>query len=63
MIKYRRCKIEYIICDDCGAKFKPGNRPDGIPNGMSFIDGQGKHVDVCAKCIINYGRQAKQEDK
>ena len=47
MIKYN-----VIYCDDCGSKIEPGNRPDGVPNGVRFQYKDGTSVDVCAACII-----------
>lgn len=39
-------------CVVCGKEFFPGNRPDGIPNGVGFISPTGKMVDICAECVI-----------
>lgn len=43
-----------LICDKCGREFKPGNRPDGLPNGIAFntVDGE---VVICTECIIKKG--------
>lgn len=42
-------------CDICGVNFTEGNRPDGIPNGISMVQKGGKRITVCADCIIRMG--------
>lgn len=52
-----------LKCDLCGIKFKPGNRPDGIPNGVSFVLNTGKTVTYCADCIMKIGQGKAEEIK
>lgn len=44
-----------IICDSCGKKFKPGNNPEGLPNGIGFEMQDGKIINYCRNCIIEFG--------
>lgn len=48
--------MEVHTCDRCGAKFVPGNRPDGIPNGAGFMLRDGRIVTYCAECIMKIGQ-------
>lgn len=48
-----------MICDTCGRPIIPGNRPDGIPGGVSFILQDGTQVNYCADCVIRYGVEAQ----
>ena len=47
-------------CDKCGREFEPGNRPDGIPNGVGFVIKDGRVITVCAECIIKNGRKVNE---
>ena len=51
--------MEVHTCDKCGAKFVPGNRPDGLPNGVAFVLKNGKVVTYCADCIMKFGQEAE----
>ena len=51
---------ELIKCDKT---FTPGNRPDGIPNGVGFQLQDGTIVHYCADCIIEEGRKKKNENR
>lgn len=44
-----------MICDKCKKFFLPGNRPDGIPNGLGFVLQNGKKITVCADCVMKLG--------
>ena len=39
-------------CDRCGKEFKPGNRPNGVPNGVQMKFQNGKTYTLCADCMI-----------
>ena len=41
-------------CDKCGKSFKPGNQPNGIPNGIAFQMDDGAMVTVCAECVASF---------
>ena len=56
---YRRCKLCYVVCDECGGKFKPGCHRDGLPNGASFELTDGRKIDICYYCLVNYGEEKK----
>ena len=43
-------------CDNCGKVFMPGNRPDGMPNGIGLVQKDGSIVDICADCICELGK-------
>ena len=45
-----------IKCEVCGKEFDPGNRVDGMPNGITFVATDGKPLTMCADCIIEMGR-------
>jgi len=49
------------ICDKCGKTFEAGNRPDGFPNSMGFIQKDKKKITVCADCIIEIGKADEQQ--
>lgn len=42
-------------CDGCGRIFFSGNRPDGTPNGVTFLTKNGAEITVCADCITKFG--------
>jgi len=44
-----------IKCDICGKEFTPGNRPDGIPNGVGIVQKDGTIVNICADCVYKIG--------
>lgn len=50
-------------CEICGKEFEPGNRPDGLPNGVGFELVDGTIYNVCADCIIKHGREVKEGGK
>lgn len=41
-----------IECNVCKRKFSPGNRPDGLPNGLGFQLEDGSVFNMCADCLI-----------
>ena len=43
--------MKKIKCDYCGSEFKPGNRPDGYPNGVGFQLHDGSLINMCYHCI------------
>lgn len=49
--------MEVHVCDGCGATFVPGNRPAGVPNGVSFVLKDGTIVTYCADCIVKFGEE------
>ena len=50
-------------CDRCGKVFTPGNRPDGVPNGVGFMLRNGKQITVCADCVEAVGKGDKAAKK
>jgi hypothetical protein len=50
-------KMMKAKCDECGAEFSPGNREDGLPNGVSFHQKDGSMYTICADCLIKKGRE------
>lgn len=42
-------------CESCGREFEPGNRPDGLPNGVGFQLTDGAIINVCTECIMLVG--------
>lgn len=48
-----------IRCCDCGRYFEPGNREDGIPNGIGFVLEDGTVMNVCSDCILDVGREGR----
>jgi len=60
--RYHPMKQPYILCDRCGAMFHPGNRPDGIPNGVTLILDDGHPLTLCADCIIKQGAKRKEKE-
>lgn len=47
--------MDKIICSKCGKEIVPGNRPDGLPNGIGF-ETYGKVEMICTDCIIEIGK-------
>jgi hypothetical protein len=43
-----------IKCNLCGKTFTPGNKPDGMPNGVGLVK-NGRTVNVCYECITGIG--------
>lgn len=52
-----------IKCDGCEAVFKPGNRPDGHPNGVGMQTRDGKLINLCYNCVCKVGRNPKYLDE
>lgn len=50
-------------CDICGKTFETGNRPDGLPNGMTFVLKDGAELTMCADCIIEMGKVREAESE
>lgn len=48
-----------IYCEECGKEIKPGNRSDGLPNGLGFITKAGGLINICADCVIEKGKEHK----
>jgi len=51
-----------ILCDRCAKIFSPGNRPDGIPNGVTFVQDNGKPITLCADCLIKQGAMVRKHN-
>lgn len=47
--------MDKIICSICKKEIFPGNRPDGLPNGVGF-ETYGKVEMICTDCIIEIGK-------
>ena len=47
-------------CDKYGKLFAPGNRPDGCPNGVGFLQEDGSIYNVCADCLIDFGKEIEE---
>ena len=45
-----------MTCEYCGKEYEAGNRPEGFPNGMTFIGKDGHKMTICADCLIRIGR-------
>lgn len=52
-----------IICNNCGKEIIPGNRPDGLPNGVGFQLSDGNVMNVCTDCLIEMGANTEDEDE
>ena len=50
-----------MICDICKKFFLPGNRPNGIPNGVKMIQKNGKSITICSECVISIGKMDEKE--
>ncbi len=50
-----------VKCDCCGKYFKIGNRKNGIPNGVSFIQENGHAITMCADCIIKVSEMSDED--
>ena len=46
--------LKKIKCDLCGKTFLPGNKPDGMPNGVGLVKNR-RTVNVCYECICGIG--------
>lgn len=49
-----------MTCDNCGKHFDVGDRPGGIPNGVSMVTDTGKFT-LCADCIMDLGEMDDAE--
>ena len=52
-----------MICDNCKHFFTAGNRPDGVPNGVAFVQKNRKKITMCADCIIKLGKMDEDQKK
>lgn len=52
-----RIKEKDMKCNKCGKEFKPGDRPDGLQNGISFLMPDGRPVALCCECLIELGKE------
>ena len=50
-----------MVCDKCKKSFDVGNRPDGIPNGVTLMLRNGKSLTMCADCVMILGRGTKKQ--
>ena len=50
-------RMTEIRCMRCGKTITPGNRPDGIPNGVGFEIEHGVVINICAECMIEEGKK------
>lgn len=48
-----------MICSVCGKKFKPGNKPNGLPNGVGVTLDDGRTANFCYYCIMKMGFDPK----
>lgn len=51
-----------LRCSLCGKEFTPGNRLDGIPNGVGFQREDGSVLVVCAECLIEMGKERESHE-
>lgn len=54
---------EIIKCNECGEEFTPGNRPDGLPNGIGIQMQDGRIYNICSECIIKLTPERIEEIK
>ncbi len=52
-------KMKKFKCYDCGKYIYPGNRPDGLPNGVGFRLVDGSIINVCTDCIMKRGEDVE----
>lgn len=51
-----------VMCSICGKTFVNGNtNTNGIPNGVGFYCKDGTLFNMCAQCIIDFGRMTDAE--
>ena len=50
-----------MICKNCKRFFMSGNRADGLPNGLGFVQKDGKKLDICANCLISLGQMDEKQ--
>lgn len=50
-------------CNECGKEFYPGNRIDGLPNGVGFQLEDGTIYNVCCECVMKIGRKKMKGGK
>lgn len=43
-----------MVCIRCKKEVEPGNRPDGLPNGIGLIIND-RTVVLCTDCVIETG--------
>lgn len=48
-------------CDRCGKEFRPGNRTNGLPNGLEFLMADGRSVIVCTGCLLEFAKKGIKE--
>lgn len=56
-------QVPVAFCDKCGNPIHHGNRPDGRPNGVTFIDCNGipgNNITVCADCLFELGKRRRE---
>jgi len=49
-----------VMCSVCGKTFLPGNTK-GLPNGIGYMLQDGTLFNMCAECIIDFGRMTEEE--
>ena len=52
-----------VKCDWCGKRIVWGSRPDGLPNGVTFVCKDGSTVTMCADCLIEEGRKCEAREE
>lgn len=55
--------MDNIKCDVCGKSFVPGNRIDGLPNGVSFVMQDGTMITYCVDCLIKDGKKRTNKEQ
>lgn len=52
-----------FTCDGCGNQFRPGNTPEGLPNGVGLVSKSGRTVHLCTTCVMLYPHSSTLRDK
>lgn len=60
-MKIQAVKGYVAICNECRKVIRSGKRPDGLPNGVSFISKERLATSVCTDCIMKMGEEIKKE--
>lgn len=52
-------QMKKFKCYDCGKYIYPGNRPDGLPNGVGFRLVDGSIINICSDCIMKKEKEVE----
>jgi hypothetical protein len=63
LLQPRKMEDVTLKCDECGKEFKPGNRPDGAPNGIGLKLQNGTVYTICADCVMRMTPERAAEIK